>query len=38
MRAILHIVCPFAGPFDDEMHAVIQPLAESISQEPDLLW
>lgn len=38
MHAVLHIVCPFAGPFDDEMHAAIQPLAESISQEPGLLW
>lgn len=38
MQTILQIDFPFNGPFGAEMHAAMQPLAESISQESGLLW
>lgn len=38
MQTILQIDFPFAGPFGKEMQQAMQPLAESISKEPGLLW
>lgn len=38
MQTILQIDFPFDGPFGAEMHHAMQSLAESISQEPGLLW
>ncbi len=38
MQTILQIDFPFAGPFAAEMQQAMQPLAESIIQEPGLLW
>jgi hypothetical protein len=38
MQTILQIDFPFTGPFGKEMQQAMQPLAESISQEPGLLW
>jgi len=38
MQTILQIDFPFVGPFAEEMHQAMQPLAESIIQEPGLIW
>lgn len=38
MLTVLQIDFPFNGPFAEEMHQAMQPLAESIIQEPGLLW
>lgn len=38
MLTVLQIDFPFDGPFGEEMHHIMQPLAESISQEAGLLW
>lgn len=38
MQTLLQIDFPFNGPFGDEMQQAMQPLAESIVQEPGLLW
>lgn len=38
MQTVLQIDFPFNGPFGDEMQQAMQPLAESIVQEPGLLW
>ena len=38
MQTILQIDFPFNGPFGDEMQQVMQPLAESITKEPGLIW
>ena len=38
MLTVLQIDFPFNGPFGEEMHQAMQPLAESISQEPGLIW
>lgn len=38
MQTILQIDFPFHGPFGEEMQQAMQPLAESINQEPGLLW
>ncbi len=38
MLTVLQIDFPFDGPFAEEMHQAMQPLAESISQEPELIW
>ena len=38
MLTVLQIDFPFNGPFGEDMHKAMQPLAESIIQEPGLLW
>lgn len=38
MQCILQIDFPFAGPFGEEMSQAMQPLAEDIANEADLLW
>lgn len=38
MQCILQIDFPFAGPFGEEMSQAMQPLAEDIASETDLLW
>ncbi len=38
MQTVLQIDFPFTGPFGEEMQQAMQSLAESISQEPGLLW
>lgn len=38
MPTVLQIDFPFNGPFGAEMHQAMQPLAESIIEEPGLLW
>lgn len=38
MQTILQIDFPFNGPFGEEMHQAMQPLAQSIVAEPGLLW
>ena len=38
MPTLLQIDFPFTGPFDEEMHQAMQPLAESIIEEPGLIW
>ena len=38
MLTVLQIDFPFDGPFGQYMHQAMQPLAESIIQEPGLLW
>ena len=38
MQTILQIDFPFNGPFGEEMQHAMQPLAESIAEEPGLLW
>ncbi len=38
MQTILQIDFPFTGPFAAQMQQAMQSLAQSISQEPGLLW
>ena len=38
MQTVLQIDFPFNGPFGDEMQQAMQGLAESIIQEPGLIW
>ena len=38
MPTVLQIDFPFHGPFAEQMQQAMQPLAESISQEPGLIW
>jgi hypothetical protein len=38
MAILLQIDFPFQGPWGHEMSATMQGLAESIAQEPGLLW
>lgn len=38
MLNVLQIDFPFSGPFGEDMHQAMQPLAESISQETGLIW
>jgi len=38
MAIILQIDFPFQGPWGDEMSVALQGLAESIAQEPGLIW
>ncbi|MDY0249217.1 MAG: monooxygenase [Pseudomonas sp.] len=38
MQTVLQIDFPFSGPFAEEMQQTMRPLAESISQEPGLIW
>ena len=38
MQPILQIDFPFVGPFAEEMHQAMQALAESIIEEPGLIW
>ncbi|MCK9533664.1 MAG: monooxygenase [Pseudomonas sp.] len=38
MLTVLQIDFPFTGPFGAEMQQAMQPLAESINQEPGLIW
>lgn len=38
MPTVLQIDFPFDGPFGEEMHHAMQALAESIIEEPGLIW
>ncbi|MYL23953.1 monooxygenase [Halomonas alkaliantarctica] len=38
MPSILQVHFPFDGPFGEEMAEAMRPLAESINNEPGLLW
>ncbi|WP_372958196.1 monooxygenase [Marinobacter sp.] len=38
MKTLLQIDFPFDGPFGDEMTDAMKGLAESIAQEPGLIW
>ncbi len=38
MPILLQVDFPSNGPFGDEMAQAYQPLAESINQEPGLIW
>lgn len=38
MPTVLQIDFPFHGPFAEQMQHAMQPLAESIRQEPGLIW
>ncbi len=38
MLTVLQIDFPFNGPFAEKMHEAMQGLAESIIQEPGLIW
>lgn len=38
MLTVLQIDFPFNGPFAEAMHQAMQPLAESIIQEPGIVW
>ncbi|NLY12142.1 MAG: monooxygenase [Gammaproteobacteria bacterium] len=38
MLTLLQIDFPFEGPFGEDMHHAMQDLAQSISQEPGLIW
>lgn len=38
MKTLVQIDFPFAGPFGDEMARALQDLAQSIAEEPGLLW
>lgn len=38
MKVLLQIDFPYEGPFGAEMSEVFAPLAESIAQEPGLIW
>ncbi len=38
MPTLLQIDFPFTGPFGEEMHQAMQPLAKSIIEEPGLIW
>lgn len=38
MKIVLQIDFPYHGPFAEEMASAFAPLAESIAQEPGLIW
>jgi len=38
MPVLLQVDFPFAGPWGDEMSNALKGLAESIAQEPGLIW
>ena len=38
MAVLLQIDFPFDGPFGKEMHQAMEPLAQSISEEPGFFW
>ncbi|OLQ74301.1 monooxygenase [Photobacterium proteolyticum] len=38
MRKLLQVDFTFQGPFGEEMSALLKELAESINQEPGMIW
>lgn len=38
MKTLVQFDFPFAGPFGDEMARALQELAQSIAEEPGLVW